>query len=248
MAGHKTVPASARVDDVECEIPIACRPGTPSRLGAPSDPAKRQQVRAAVRADCSRRPRASRRRHNSGLVPHRARVDRPSIRRPNRQRPAGAGLETETRMICQRRTTTSQGHYREEAGTFDPPATTVSGCQEYACPWGNVPEPQPTKAVRPTFATTTASAFLYISHARTSAATARRTCDVVQQHGLEVPATAIDITAPPQRMSRADRYERLRELIELWLADDSGYDEEVWPQVKAGIEASRMSSRKRFSE
>jgi hypothetical protein len=37
-------------------------------------------------------------------------------------------------------------------------------------------------------------------------------------------------------------------LIESWLADDSGYDEEVWPQLKAGIEESRTSTRKRFNE
>ena len=37
-------------------------------------------------------------------------------------------------------------------------------------------------------------------------------------------------------------------LIESWLADTSGYDEEVWPRLKARIEESRTSTRKRFSE
>lgn len=48
--------------------------------------------------------------------------------------------------------------------------------------------------------------------------------------------------------SRRERYAMLITLIESWLADDSGYDEEVWPQLKAGIEESRTSTRKRFNE
>lgn len=37
-------------------------------------------------------------------------------------------------------------------------------------------------------------------------------------------------------------------LIEKWLADGSGYDERVWPQLKASIEDNRLSDRKRFRE
>lgn len=48
--------------------------------------------------------------------------------------------------------------------------------------------------------------------------------------------------------SRRERYARLVALIETWLADDSGYDEDVWPRLRRGIEESRTSDRKRFSE
>jgi hypothetical protein len=37
-------------------------------------------------------------------------------------------------------------------------------------------------------------------------------------------------------------------LLNAWLADESGYDRRVWPIVKAGIEAHRLSERKRFSD
>ena len=37
-------------------------------------------------------------------------------------------------------------------------------------------------------------------------------------------------------------------LIDEWLADESGYDEETWPMVKAGIEDNRTSYRRRFSD
>ncbi len=35
-------------------------------------------------------------------------------------------------------------------------------------------------------------------------------------------------------------------LMKEWLKDESGYDEETWPRLKAAIEANRLSSRSRF--
>lgn len=37
-------------------------------------------------------------------------------------------------------------------------------------------------------------------------------------------------------------------LVEKWMADESGYDEEAWPIVKKAIEENRLSARKRFNE
>ena len=37
-------------------------------------------------------------------------------------------------------------------------------------------------------------------------------------------------------------------LIEKWLADESGYDEEIWPKLKQNLEKNRLSSRKLFRE
>jgi len=31
-----------------------------------------------------------------------------------------------------------------------------------------------------------------------------------------------------------------------WLADDSGYDARVWPQIKQSLEANRLSERRRL--
>jgi hypothetical protein len=38
------------------------------------------------------------------------------------------------------------------------------------------------------------------------------------------------------------------QLLNSWLADDSGYDERVWPIVKKAVEDNRTSLRGRFSE
>lgn len=38
------------------------------------------------------------------------------------------------------------------------------------------------------------------------------------------------------------------QLIDQWLADESGYDEEAWPILKQTIEENRLSARKRFHD
>jgi len=38
------------------------------------------------------------------------------------------------------------------------------------------------------------------------------------------------------------------QLLDEWLADESGYDERVWPQLKKGLEANRLSSRRLFRD
>ena len=35
-------------------------------------------------------------------------------------------------------------------------------------------------------------------------------------------------------------------LLNEWMADESGYDEKVWPVLKQAIEKNRLSRRKRF--
>ncbi len=37
-------------------------------------------------------------------------------------------------------------------------------------------------------------------------------------------------------------------LLESWLNDASGYDEQVWPVLKEAIEEDRLSHRKRFTD
>jgi len=52
-----------------------------------------------------------------------------------------------------------------------------------------------------------------------------------------------------QHNGKADQIEKNLEVIRLleeWLADESGYDEQVWPIVKNDIEKNRMSKRERF--
>jgi hypothetical protein len=52
----------------------------------------------------------------------------------------------------------------------------------------------------------------------------------------------IDTALAAQRQTN----EAARRLLQEWLTDDSGYDEEVWPKVKQIIDENRLSPRKRF--
>jgi excisionase family DNA binding protein len=42
--------------------------------------------------------------------------------------------------------------------------------------------------------------------------------------------------------------ERAIRLLDEWMADDSGYDEETWPELKAALDRDRLSSRRLFVE
>ena len=55
-----------------------------------------------------------------------------------------------------------------------------------------------------------------------------------------------DPKASARRMAIKRRNAAAIALIESWLADESGYDEEVWPRIKASIEENRLSRRHRF--
>jgi len=67
-----------------------------------------------------------------------------------------------------------------------------------------------------------------------------------------------DASAVPQRKQEAPtaaevaaqrhKNEAARRLLQEWLADDSGYDEEVWSEVKQLIEVIRRPPRKRFCD
>ena len=51
-----------------------------------------------------------------------------------------------------------------------------------------------------------------------------------------------------ERMAQAAQNEAAIRLLHQWLADESGYDERVWPRLKEAIEEDRLSYRKRFSD
>ncbi len=42
--------------------------------------------------------------------------------------------------------------------------------------------------------------------------------------------------------------EKVIRLLDEWMADDSGYDEETWPELKAALDQNRFSSRKLFND
>jgi hypothetical protein len=51
-----------------------------------------------------------------------------------------------------------------------------------------------------------------------------------------------------EEAARRAKNEAAIRLLDKWLADESGYDEDVWPRVKVAIEENRLSERKRFSD
>jgi hypothetical protein len=58
---------------------------------------------------------------------------------------------------------------------------------------------------------------------------------------------------PPMRTtdpneSHDDSAENVVRLLDEWMADESGYDEETWPELKAALERERLSSRLLFDD
>jgi hypothetical protein len=49
-----------------------------------------------------------------------------------------------------------------------------------------------------------------------------------------------------REVASTKRSEEAIQLLEEWLADESGYDEEAWPELKAALERDRLSDRKLF--
>jgi hypothetical protein len=52
----------------------------------------------------------------------------------------------------------------------------------------------------------------------------------------------------PTPSEQQSKNEAARQLLRTWLADESGYDEAVWPVAKRVIEANRLSVRPRFND
>ena len=71
---------------------------------------------------------------------------------------------------------------------------------------------------------------------------------------LEAVRPCWDYEAESERAERERRFELSRKryadaitLLDKWLKDDSGYDEQTWPILKKQIERTRTSRRRRFS-
>jgi excisionase family DNA binding protein len=56
-------------------------------------------------------------------------------------------------------------------------------------------------------------------------------------------------TAPRETpLTEQERAERAIQLLDEWMADESGHDEEYWPKLKAVLEQDHLSSRPLFDE
>jgi hypothetical protein len=64
------------------------------------------------------------------------------------------------------------------------------------------------------------------------------------------PARGTEATSPPTEGPECQRAknEAAIQVLNEWLADESGYDETVWPIAKQAIETNRLSARPRFHD
>ena len=55
-------------------------------------------------------------------------------------------------------------------------------------------------------------------------------------------------TRPREESSNQQSKEACIQLLNLWLADETGYDETNWPKIKRMLEENRTSKRSLFNE
>jgi excisionase family DNA binding protein len=78
----------------------------------------------------------------------------------------------------------------------------------------------------------------------------RRDLDAWQVVGHRPIGTANGSESSPFEapLTEQERAERAIQLLDEWMADESGHDEEYWPKLKAVLEQDHLSSRPLFSE
>ena len=60
-------------------------------------------------------------------------------------------------------------------------------------------------------------------------------------HAQDSSSAPHDWSAEESEQERRARGQRLIELLDEWMADESGYDEETWPLLKDALERNRLS-------
>ena len=76
----------------------------------------------------------------------------------------------------------------------------------------------------------------------------RRDLDAWQVVGHRPKAKPNDRAPVEAPLSARERAEKVIQLLDEWMADESGHDEEMWPKLKAVLEQDRISSRPLFRE
>jgi hypothetical protein len=56
------------------------------------------------------------------------------------------------------------------------------------------------------------------------------------------------LTPVPSPIPLSPKVKSAIALLDSWLNDESGYDEENWPKLKAALEENRLSSRRLFDD
>jgi hypothetical protein len=58
----------------------------------------------------------------------------------------------------------------------------------------------------------------------------------------------VESRSPNADADREARARELERLLEAWMNDESGHDEEMWPRLKEVLEQDRLSYQRLFSE
>lgn len=66
--------------------------------------------------------------------------------------------------------------------------------------------------------------------------------------GRTVQSEGTETSTRQRLLAQRQKNEAAIRLLREWMADESGYDERVWPIAKRAIEENRTSHRSRFSE
>ena len=66
---------------------------------------------------------------------------------------------------------------------------------------------------------------------------------ILEQAIAPVTPVAAKALVPPRGSAEA-----VLKLVEQWLAEDDGYDQEAWPIIRQDIEENRLSDRSRFHD
>jgi hypothetical protein len=62
------------------------------------------------------------------------------------------------------------------------------------------------------------------------------------------PVLPVSSESAPSLIREPSDPAEIIKLLDEWLADDSGYDEAVWPELKESLERNRQGSRKLFRD
>jgi excisionase family DNA binding protein len=62
------------------------------------------------------------------------------------------------------------------------------------------------------------------------------------------PRVLADLVIFPPGTTPTERLDRAINLVEEWMADESGYDEETWPELKAALDRDHPSDRRLFPD
>lgn len=85
-----------------------------------------------------------------------------------------------------------------------------------------------------------------IPHTSDNFTTVKQSRSFDESPSVEIKST--DASRRTEKISVGQGVDAAIKLLDQWLADESGYDEDAWPGLKAALEKNRLSRRKLFDD